>query len=363
MSATAIGQYLVTMADVAKSKDRAIGSVAEVLVQENPMLNDIPYMQMNEGTIHKELIRSGLPTVYYRKANQPIPPSKSNIEERTFTAAHFESKSQMDEMVAKRGGIDRIAFNRWNQAQGHIQANALEHANLMIYGSPTTGGSGGASTPSNLKTAGLFDVYCTTNSAEETSLQVIDAGGTDSGDLMSILRVNWGDRALFGVYPSGTVAGLKRTDRSAGGKLVPIQGTDVNGNYGNFWGYEEQFEVDHGLVVKDYRQAARVANLDSVTMNSGVGAPDIIDVMISAHYKIHNLQNGVGVWYCNRTIEAFLHKQALTKVGAGAGLTYDNFDGKKILMFLGFPVRRSDALLITESQVTSTIPIANWGSF
>lgn len=350
----ALGQYLVTLADVAKSKDAQIGKVAEILVQENPMLNDIPYMQMNEGTIHKEAIRSSLPSVYYRKANQPIPASKTTIEERTFQAAHFESKSQMDKAVAARGGIDRIAFNRWNQAQGHIQAAALEHASLTIYGSPTT---------ANLKTAGLFDIYCTTNAAEETSLQVIDGGGSDNGDMCSIIRAHWGDRALFGIYPAGTQAGLKRTDMSAGGRLVQIYGTDVNGNAGHFWGYEEVFEVDHGLCVKDYRQAARIANIDIATLQSGNGAADLIELMIDAHYKIHNLQNGVGVWYVNRTIEAFLHKQARLQVSAGAGLTYDNFDGKKILMFLGMPVRRSDALLNTESQVTSTIPIANFGSF
>src|SRR5574343_181280 len=107
---TAIGTELVTLADVAKSKNAQIGAVAEVLIQENPMLNDIPYMEMNEGTIHKESIRSGLPAVYYRKANQPIPASKSTVEERTFTAAHFESKSQIDAAVAERGGKDRVAY-------------------------------------------------------------------------------------------------------------------------------------------------------------------------------------------------------------------------------------------------------------
>ena len=117
----ALGQKLLTLADVAKGKDKKIGKVAEVLTQENPMLNDIPYMEMNEGTIHKEDIRSNLPAVYYRKANQAIPASKTTIEERTFSAAHFESKSQMDEKVANRGGTNMVAWNRWNQATGHIQ--------------------------------------------------------------------------------------------------------------------------------------------------------------------------------------------------------------------------------------------------
>lgn len=341
---TAIGANLLTMADVAKSKDKQIGKVAEVLIQMNPMLNDIPYMQMNEGTIHKEEIRSNLPTVYYRKANQPVPATKTTTEERTFQAAHFESRSQMDEAVAKRGGIDRIAYNRWNQAQGHIQAHAIEHAKLLIYGSPTT---------STRKVPGFFDILSTTVTSEPTSAQVIDAGGVAS-DNTSILLVHWGERSVFGIYPAGTQAGLKRTDRSLNGQLVPIAGTDELGNAGNFWGFEENFEIDHGLVVKDYRQIARVANIDTALLKTGVGAADLLDLMISAAYKIFNPQNGYGVWYVNRTIEAFLHKQALNKVTAGAGLRFENFDGEEVLMFLGRPVRRADALLNTESQVTAS---------
>lgn len=338
----ALGSKLVTLADVAKSKDKQIGKVAEVLMQENPMLNDIPYMEMNEGTIHKESIRSGLPTVYYRKANQAIPASKTTIEERTYTASHFESKSQMDEQVAKRGGLDRIAFNRWNQAMGHIQAMGIEHAGLTIYGSPTD---------SNRKSAGLMDVYSTVNTAtDETAKQVVDAGGTTT-DNCSILLLHWGENAIFGVYPAGTQAGLKRTDRNKGGGLVPINALDSAGAAGTFWGYEEQFEIDHGLVVKDYRQGSRIANIDPALLKSGVGAADLIDLMISARYKIHNPQNGKGIWYVNRTIEAFLHKQALTQVGAGAGLNYGNYAGEQVLTFLGMPVRRSDALLNSEDQV------------
>lgn len=337
----ALGANLVTLADVAKSKDKQIGKVAEVLMQENAALMDIPYMEMNEGTIHKEDIRSALPNVYYRKANQPIPASKSTVEERTFTAAHFESKSQLDKAVAQRGGTDRIAYNRWNQAQGHIQAMGQEQASLMVYGSPAT---------ANRKTAGFFDIYSTLSASEETSKQIVDAGGTGS-DNCSILKVHWGERSVFGVYPKGTQAGLQRIDHSKGGNLVQIHGTDENGNPGTFWGYEEEFMVDHGLVVKDYRQAARIANIDVSNLVSGTGAADLIDLMISAHYKIDNPNNGQGVWYVNRTVEAHLHKQALTKVGQGAGLTYENYQGQQVLMFLGSPVRRMDALLNSEAQV------------
>ena len=340
-----LGSTLVTMLDVSKSKNMQIGRVAEVLVQENPMLNDIPYMEMNEGTIHKEEIRSALPAIYYRKANEAIPASKTTTEERTFSSAHFEGKSQIDTIVARRGGLDRVAYNRWNQAQGFIQALAIEHAGLTIYGSPVTG---------TRKTPGFFDIYSTLLSTEATSGQIIDAGGTAVNALMSMLLVHWGERSVFGIYPAGSQAGLKRIDRSAGGKEVPINALDSSGNAGTIWGYEEQFEIDHGLVVKDYRQCARIANIDPALLKSNVGAADLIDLMISARYKIHNQQNGTGVWYVNRTTEAFLHKQSLNKVAAGAGLRWDNYQGQPMLMFLGNPIRRADALLNTEAQVTTS---------
>ena len=214
----------------------------------------------------------------------------------------------------------------------------------MIYGSPVS---------SNRKTAGFFDIYQSISdyATEPTANQVIDGGGSTS-DMCSILKVHWGERSIFGIYPAGTQAGLKRTDRSKGNAQVQIAALDSAGDAGSFWGYEEQFEIDHGLVVKDYRQAVRIANIDPVTLKSGASAADLIDLMISADYKIHNLQNGTGVWYVNRTVRAFLHKQSLTKVGAGAGITYENYQGKPVLMFLGCPVRLCDALLSTEDQVT-----------
>lgn len=339
---SALGTKLVTLADVVKNRDKEIGGVAEVLMEENPMLQDIPYRVMNGKTIHTEDIRSGLPAVYYRKANQAIPASKTTTEERTFTAAHIESKSQIDEAVAKRGGTKMISYNRWNQAMGHIQAHALEHASLTIYGSPTTG---------NRKVAGFFDVYTTLATTEPTYRQIVDAGGTGS-DNTSILLVHWGERAIFGVYPEGTQMGLKRTDRSPNDSRVQINALDSNGDAGNFWGYEEQFEIDHGLVIKDYRQAVRIANIDISDLIAGAGA-DLIDYMISGDHRIHNESNGMGVWYVNKTVRAMLHKQALTKVGAGGGLSFENFGGKRILTFLGKPVKQADALLNTEAQVTT----------
>lgn len=335
-----IGANLVTLSDVAKGKNAQIGKVAEVLVQSNPILDHMPYMEMNEKTIHIESLRSSLPAVYYRKANQPIPATKSKIEERSFSAAHFESKSQIDVMVAARGGQDRVAFNRWNQAQGHIQAMAQEHADLLIYGSPSEDAR---------KVAGFFDVLTTLTSTEPTSKQMVSAGGSGS-DNTSILFVDWGPNTVFGVYPAGTAAGLQRMDN---GK-VQIIGTTETSVTGTFWGWEEQFMIDHGLVIKDYRACARVCNIDISNLKAGgTSAADLLKYMTRAHYRIPAaVRTGMGYVYMNSTIASFLHEQALEKVGAGGGLTFANYQGEQVLMFLGRRVVIVDALLNTEAAVT-----------
>ncbi len=338
----ALNSGLVTLLDVSKSKNKQIGKIAEVLVQENPVLKDIPYQVMNEKTYHVVDIRSGLPDVYYRKANQAILPSKTGTEERKFSGSHFESKSQIDEMVAARGGADRVPYNRWNQAQGHLQAMANEHASLMFYGSPVD---------DYRKAAGLADIYSTLATTEPTYNQVIDAGGSGN-DLTSIYCVHWGERAFHGIYPDGSQIGIKRVDRSPGNTRIQITGTTESGASGTYWGFEEDFMIDHGLVPVDYRQGGRIANIDISDLIAGSGA-DLIDLLISLHYRIHSQGNGQGVIYANKTIGAMMHKLARSAVGAGGGFTFANYQGEEVTMFLGKPIRICDAILSTEDEVTT----------
>lgn len=327
----------VSLLDVSKKGDK----VAEVLTLKNKMMGDIPYTEMNEGTVHKESIRAFLPSPKYRKANQALAAAKSGLEERTFSASHFESRSQMDAKVAQRGGMDRVGVNRWNQAHGHIQAMANEHARLMIYGSPSGEGN---------KEPGFADIYYTTNTTtSETAKNVVSAAGVGS-DNTSIYMINWNPNSIFGVYPKGTQTGLKRTDYSENGKLVQLQGLDELGAAGTFYGYDEIFELDHGLVVKDWRQAARIANIDVSDLKAGTGTnPQLLDLLITAQYRLDDMAGAI--IYCNRTVHGMLHKQALTTVKAGGGLTFMNFGGEQVLSFNGMPIRIQDSILETEAVV------------
>jgi hypothetical protein len=335
-----LGVDYLTLGDAKKFLEHSVADVAEILRKAVPIVNDIPYVAMNKKVKHLVALRSDLPTVYYRKANQAVPASKTTIEEREFVASHFESKSVMDQKVAEYGGKDRVGANRLNQAEGHIQAAAHELADLILYGSPEE---------DHRQVPGIFHILSTLNPAEPTSNQIIDAGGLAS-DNASILFVSWGPKKVYGIFEEGTQAGLKRTDRG----LVQIPGTTESGGTGWYWGFEEDFEVEHGLCVADYRALARVANIDVQDLKVPADAANLMKLMTRALYRIPPmLRQQKGKVYVNSTIMSFLDEQAQALVGAGGGLTYSNYQGEQVLMFRGWMIQEMDNLLNTEARVVA----------
>lgn len=339
-----LGVDYLTLADAKKLLDKEIGDVAEVLRQAVPIINDIPYVAMNHKVKHVVSMRSDLPAVYYRKANQAVPASKTTIEEREFVASHFESKSVMDEKVAEYGGKDRVGVNRWNQAEGHIQACAHELADLILYGSPEDDVK---------KVPGLSHILSTLNPAEPTHKQIVDAAGTGP-DFTSIWFVGWGPKKIYGIFEEGTQAGLQRIDRSQGNIRVQIQGTTAAGGTGWYWGYEENFMVDHGLCVEDYRAVSRICNIDISELLVPANAADLYRLMTRAYYKIHPMyRKAKGKIYVNSTIMSFLDEQATDKVSSGGGITRGNYQGEEVLMFRGWVIQEMDNILNTEDEVTA----------
>jgi len=256
---------------------------------------------------------------------------------REFVAAHFESKAVIDEAVASYGGQDRVKTNRWNQAEGHIQAAAHELADLILYGSPEE---------DHRQVPGIFHILSTLNTSEPTSKQIVDAGGVGS-DNSSILFVSWGKGKVYGIFEEGTTAGLTRTDRG----IVQIPGS-VAGTW--YWGYEENFEVDHGFAFEDYRAMARIANIDVSNLKTPEDAANLFKLMTRALYKIPPmLRQQKGKIYVNSTIMSFLDEQAQAQVGAGGGLNYMNYQGEQVLSFRGWMIQEMDNMLNTESRVTT----------
>lgn len=307
-----------------------IMKIVELLAKQNDILMDAEYMECNDGSKHKTTMRSGIPEPAWRMFNQGIQPSKSTTVPVLDTTGMMEDYGLVDKALADLSG-NADAF-RASENMAKLQGFNNKASRYMFYGNT-------ASEPQAF--LGMSPRY--NDLSAESGENIVDAGGTGSTNA-SIWFVTWGELATHLLYPRGSVAGFQH--RFLG------EDTVTDGNGGEFQAYRDHFKWDIGMSVRDWRANSRVANIDvtALTKDAASGA-DLIDLMIDAYYRIQNPMQGEGktVIYCNRTMQTFLHKQAMN--AKNVNLTLGEYAGRKIPELLGIPIKRCDALLNTESRV------------
>jgi hypothetical protein len=311
--------------------------IARVLKQTNAILDDIPWEPGNLIDGNRSTVEVSLPAVSGRVANTGIAATFGSDDNVDDACAVFESKSEMDRLVAETGGTQFIDFNRRNQAEKHISAHGRNMARVLFYGSPAV--------PTEF--VGLANRL--NSLSGNTSQNVLNCGGTGA-DNSSIFGVMWGTNRVKGIYPRGTVGGLQRHDSG----LVDILDATPGAGAASFLGYRETFTWRCGLAVPDWRYTVRACNIDISDLNAnGAAACDLVNVMLTMREVIPDTDDGVFVYYMNRDVLRNLRIQIRDKVAGGGGLTYENYAGRgRVRMFEDSPVRISDQIVNTETAVT-----------
>lgn len=331
-----IGETYLNIADKIKRQTpdgERIATIIELLSDTNEIMSDMITMEGNTQTGHRTTMRSGLPSVTFRKLYGYTQPSKSTTVQVDETCALMEGFSIVDEDLAELSGD--AASLRLSEDTAFFEAMNQEFAEKLFYGNTDTD-------PEQF--LGLSPRFG--DLSADTGSQIVDAGGTGS-DNTSIWLIKWGENYIHGIYPKGTSAGLMHNDM---GKQTE---TDANG--GKRVVYQTQYKWKTGLALRDYRHIVRIANIDvSDLATIGTGSDssaDLINLMIDAlEDKLQNRTGGQLVFYCNRKIFTALTKKAVAK--ENVNLTYENFGGEgPILAFQGVPIRRCDAILNTEARV------------
>lgn len=327
-----------TLLDLAKrlDPDGKIDVIAEILMQENPILEDMNFVEGNLPTGHRTTIRTGLPTPTWRKLYGGVQPTKSNTAQVTDSCGMLEAYAEVDKALADLNG-NTAAF-RLSEDRAHIEGMAQELASTIIYGNE--GDQPEAFT-------GLAPRYNSLSAANADN--IVSAGGTGS-DNTSIWLVVWGDQTLHGIYPKGSRAGLDMQDKGQ----VTIESVDGAG--GRMEAYRTHYRHDCGLTVRDWRFAARVCNIDVSALTSDGTAADraaaqkaLINFMVQASERIPSLSKGRAVWYVNRTIREQLRLGILEKIAGN--LAWETVSGKRVMTFDDIPVKRLDAINNTEARV------------
>lgn len=321
-----------TLADVANrlGPDGKIDpQIVEMLNETNEVLDDMTFIEANGFTEHKTTIRSGLPTGTWRKLNYGVQPEKSRTVPVKDSMGMLETYAEVDKALADLNG--NSAAWRLSEDRAFVEGLNQTMAQTLFYGDSSLDPE---------KFMGLAPRY--NSLSAENGVNIIDGGGTGS-DNASIWLIVWGPNTCHGIYPKGSPAGLNARD------LGEDTLTDAGG--GRYQGYRTHYKWDNGLTLRDWRYVVRIANVDvsDLTKNASAGA-DLIDLMAQAVELIPNLGMGRPAFYMPRKLRSFLRRQIANKV-AGSTLTMEDVGGKKVVAYDGVPVRRTDALLLTEARV------------
>ena len=325
----------LTLADWAKrlDPDGKVPAVAELLSQSNEILEDAVFQEGNLPTGHRVIIRTGLPTAYWRSINQGIPTSKSTTAQVDESIGMLEAYAKIDKDLALLNG-NTNAF-RMSEDSAFLEAMNQAQASTLLYGNPAT---------DPRQYLGLAPRYGAISGAGNAQ-NVIDAGGTSTNNT-SIYLVVWGGNTTFCTFPKGSKAGLAHDDQ---GELVVY---DANSN--PYQAFQTHYQWKNGLVVKDWRYVVRICNINTANLVAESAAADIIKLMSRALDRIPNLSMGRPAFYMNRTVYSMLRIQALNKsqnvLDINSGLNQFGTPSSWNT-FEGVPLRRVDQLLNTESRV------------
>lgn len=327
-----------TLIDIARLQDPNGGllDTAEMLSQQNEMLPDMVMLQSNEALSHVASIRTGLPSGTWRRFNMGVQPSKSKTNQVRFAMGNYEAYAEVDRDECNLNG-NSAAWRR-QEEMPFVESMNQEMQKTIIYGNDVH-------TPGSFP--GLVQYYNDVNETDNPSADnVIDAKGTGT-DNRSIWLVVWGPATCFGIYPKGQVGGLQIKDKAE----VTIE--DVDGNGGRMEAYRTHYKWAMGLVVKDWRYAVRIANIDKSELKADASgsSANLPDLMFEAMERIPSLGMGRPAFYMSRDVRTKLRQQLANKV-SGSTLTFADVGGRRTMMFQEMPLRRVDALATDEGRVT-----------
>lgn len=321
--ATLTAYAQLTLLELAKRTNPKgdLAVIAEVLQRDNEILQDAPWIEANDTFGHKIVQRLSLPTGSWRKLNQGVASEASQTRELTEGIGMLETYSEADKDLVDAAPDPRAFRN--SESIAFLEGLSQTLASCLIYGNAGTDPE---------KFTGLaprLDVLSQVNA--------YGASGTGS-DLSSVYVVQWGENRVFMAYPKGSKSmGINHTD------LGEVTLLDSSSN--KYQGYRDHFQVKCGLVVKDERCVARIANCETA------GSSNLFDedLLIEALNRMPMRGSGA-VIYANATLLTRMDIIAKDKSNVNYGI--QDIFGRPTVTFRGIPVKKVDAILDTETAIT-----------
>jgi hypothetical protein len=236
---------------------------------------------------------------------------------------------------------------RRQEAVPFVEAMAQKQQYLAIYGDES----------SDETEYNGFSVRYDSSTVGNEADNVLSGGGSGV-DNSSIWLIGWGLDKIFGVYPRGTVGGLRHKDLGEEMVQVDSTGSAALGLSSNqMLAHRDMWTWDCGLVVKDWRYAVRMANIDVSDANGLTGDQEITDygtniqyLMADAMHRIPSLDACRPCFYMNRTMFSAFDRMLIAQANSNIYRTQDA-NGNMVMTFRGIPIKKIDQLTYTEGAI------------
>lgn len=334
-----IGSDALTLSDLRKrlNPDGTVAFVIEALEKSNPILQDILWMEGNLKTGNVTTVRSMVPTPSIRMINKGVVRGKSKTKQVQDTCMILEDRSVVDiELLALQKDKERF---RASEDAAFVQGFSNYVAEQTFYGDT-------AANPGTFNGISIrYNEYAGASSAfGDPSYQVLSAGTPGSNTNTTAFFIGWGAKCTVGIYPEGTMAGLKMRD------LGEMTVHDADGL--EYQGVATLFNWKCGLAVQNVRANALLRNINVSAFDSMTSAQKLalMNQLTKTKNRIQNLESGdkkVVLYvspalydfcecYLNDKTNVFVTQQTL-------------MNGTPTLYFKGIPVRKCDSISETES--------------
>lgn len=315
--------------------------VAEVLSQTNAPLQDGPATPSNALIAHRVTMQSALPAVSLGKFDQGVPFSKGATEQRTETMALFQTKNSIDNKYRKVWGAKFDEF-RFRKDRPFVEAMSQKVALHVTYGEQGAQQDEGSFDGFAIRMAALQQPNPGSNGS-----QVWSKGTVSGGDGTSMYVADWNaDMGVHFIYPEN--------DPSGGLDVKSYEDVNLTDKDGNqYFGTVTEFYWATGIAVEDPRRIARLANIDLSDANLG-GANtqgNIANALVDVLTGMPDPMGFNRVIYCHNRILAAWEKQLMDKQNP-LFITMEEYLGRKIPHFHGYPLRRLDQISTAEGTVS-----------
>jgi len=304
-----------------RTNNGTLMAIAEILAEDNPIVQDAPMIEANNALFHKSVRRDSIPGGTFRQLNKGVSKETTTTVDVIDGIGLLESYAENDKVLIDSFPNPKEA--RMQESRGFIEGMTQTLADTVFYGNSNTDKE-------------KFDGLACRIPAIDADGNCIDEGGSGS-TCTSIYIVQWGVGKVHMIYPRGSqTMGVEHDD------LGEHTVKDSDGN--QFQAYRDHFKAYLGLVVRDSRCIARLA---SVSTSAVVDEDNLI-------YLLNRMpQSGRGAHiYCNPEVLSQMEIALKDKTnvnytpGGGEGLA-----GEPLIKFRGCPVKACDSIIMTEAAL------------